>query len=168
MEPGDRGLHLRLAPWGRAPETILFGCPPSHEVPSPCEQSAECLGLRIRQRPGRRPDCLGTVGEGTGLERIRLRQLPCRFGKSTRLARIDNYHGQRRRSKGRNHSPLVAPCRCEDDQRGLHGLKPGHEGDDPRVVIGDGPGCSRGAEGNVSLGFGHIHTDKTLGRHTNS
>jgi hypothetical protein len=34
--------------------------------------------------------------------------------------------------------------------------------------MGDRPAVSRGAEGNVSWGCGHITTDKHLGRHTNS
>jgi hypothetical protein len=65
-------------------------------------------------------------------------------------------------------SPLVAPGRLEHAQRGLPGLAPGHEGDDPRVVMGECPACSRGAEGHVSLGFGHSNTDKNLGRQTNA
>jgi hypothetical protein len=168
IAPGAMGRAIRRETWGRAPEAILCGRPHRDARPPPRQAGTQVLWLPVgdRARCGAAP--LGTVGQGAGRECIRCRSWPCRLGTMTDLTRMDPHHGARRRRARRNKGVLGAPCGCEHNPRGLHGLELGHEGDDPRVILGDRLACSRGTEGNGSWGVGHIKTDKNLGRHPHS
>ena len=155
-----------LEPWGGTPEAVLFGRPHGDQLPPPCQQGAEFVGLGIRQGPGGRPHGLGKMGQGPRVEGICLGQLSGGFGKVTGLARIDHRHRQSGGGQRRHHGPLVAPRGFKDNQGGRHGLEALHQGSNPGVIVGHGPTFAGGPQGDIELGFGDIDTNKTRrGRH---
>ena len=100
--------------------------------------------------------------QGASIEDIRLRQVPCGCGTVARVARMDDHDGQASRRQRGHHGPLGAPGRFAPNERRGDRLEARDEGGAPRVIMGDRPACSRGAEGNVPLGLGDIKTNKVL------
>jgi hypothetical protein len=109
------------------------------------------------------------VGYGVGIEGIGFGQLPGRFRKVSYLAGIHHHDGQGGRNQCRHHSAVVASSGFEHNQRGLHGLEPGDEGDNPWRIVHDRPAFASGPQGDIEVRFGDIHTNKDLRhRHHNS
>jgi hypothetical protein len=163
------GLDVRLEPYGRPPETVLFGWAHGHELPPPRQQRTEFVGLDIRQGAAGRTDGLGKMGQRPRIEGSRLRQLPSGFGKISGLARIDHRDGQLGSGQRGDHGSLVSPSGFKHNEGGLDGLESRDKGGDPFIIVRHGPALTRGAEGYIELGFGHINTNKKLrGRHDNT
>ena len=155
------GLNiLREAP-ARPRQAVLLRGPHDDQLLAAPKQGAQLLRLGVGQRAGRRADHVGTVRQGAGIQRIRFGQLARGAGKIAGLPRVHDDHGQARRGQGARHRALQAARGFQHNQGGVEGLHPVHERRHPAGIVGDGPPLSRGAQGNVQLGFGHIKTDKT-------
>jgi hypothetical protein len=112
---------------------------------------------------------LGKVGYGTGIEDSGCGQLPSRFRTVPDLARMNHHEGQGGRSQCRDYGPVIAARGCEHHERGLGSLELGDEGRHPRVIVRHGPAGARGPQGDITLRFGNIDTNKDLrGRHDHS
>ena len=145
---------------------LLLRGPHDDQLLAAPQEGAQLLRLGVRQRPRCRADHVGKVGQGAGVQRIRLGQLARGSRKIPGLPRIDDDHGQARRSQGARHRALQAAGGFQHDQGGVEGLEPVHERRDPAGIVGDGPALPGGAQGNIELGFGHINTHKALARHS--
>jgi hypothetical protein len=156
------GLDIRLEPPGRTCQAVLFGRPHGDELPPPCQQGAEFVGLGVRQGPRGRTHRLGNMGQGPRVEGIRFGQLPGGFGKVADLAGIHHRDGEPRCGQRRDHGSLVASCGFKHDERGPHGLQSRHQGGYLRVIVGHRPAFACGPQGNIELGFGNINTNKAL------
>ena len=99
------------------------------------------------------------MGQRTGIQRLRFGQLAYGTGTIADLTRVHDDHGEARGGHGARHGALQAPRRFQHNQGGVEGLELVHQRCHPAGIVGNGPPCSRGAHGNVPLGFGHIDTD---------
>ena len=144
------------------PKAVLFGRPHRHQLPPPCQESADFGGLGSRHRPGGRPHGIGNMGQGPRVKGIRLGQLSGRFGNVTGMERIDHRYRQSGGGQRRHHGPLVATRGFEDNQGGRHRLEARHQGSNPQVIVGHGPTFAGGPQGDIELGCGDIDTNRRL------
>ena len=158
------GLDIGMEAAWCTPEAVVLCCPHSDELPPPCQQGAQLLGLRIGDRAGRGADRFSKVSEGTGVERIRLGYLARSLGKIPRLARIDHDHGQGSRCQRRHDCPLEPSSGFKHDELGAYTLYPRDKICDSHVIIGDSPASTGGAQRHVESAFGHINPNQHLGR----
>jgi hypothetical protein len=154
------GLDVLCQAPARPREAVLFRGPHTDQLLAAAQKGAELLRLGVGQWPGRRADHVSTVGQGAGIQRIRCGQLACRAGKITDLPRVHDDHGEARCGQGARHGALQTARSFQDNQGGMESLELVHEPRHPTGIVGNGPPRSRGAHGNVQLGFGHIKTDK--------
>jgi hypothetical protein len=161
-------LDVCLKAARRAPETMLCGSTHGDELSPPRHERAQCLRLPVGQGAWHRAHRIGTMRQGARIQHVGLGELSRRFRQGARVTGIDDHNGQTSGSERSSARPLRAPGRFAHNTLRRDGLEACDEHGDPHVIIRDSPAFSRGAEGNVSWGFGHIKTNKHLGRHTHS
>ena len=169
IEPGNMGLDVLGQALARPREAILFRRPHADQLLAASQEGAQLLRLGVAQGPGCRADHVGKVGQGAGIQGIRLGQLPRGTCKIARLPWVHNDDGKTRCGQCRRGDPLQTAGGFQHNQGGVEGLQPFPERHDSIGVVRHGPSLPRGAYRNVQLGFGHINTDKTWRvTHTNS
>ena len=74
-------------------EAILFRSPHADQLLAASQEGAQLLRLGVGQWPGRRADHVGKVGQGAGIQGIRLGSLPRGTRTIARLAWVHNDDG---------------------------------------------------------------------------
>jgi len=90
----------------RAPEPVFLSCERLEELAPSGEEGRERVRLLIRQRPWRRTEDVGEVGEDLRIDWIGFGQFPRRLGNVSHLARIGDHDRQLRRDERANEGQL--------------------------------------------------------------
>jgi hypothetical protein len=89
------------------------------------------------------------VGQGAGIQGIRLGQLPRGTRKIARLAWVHHDDRKARCGQGHRGDSLQPPGGFQHNQGGAEGLQPFHEGHDAIGIVRHGPTLAGGPHGNI-------------------
>jgi len=165
IEPRAMGLDIRVETARRTPKAVLLRRPHGDAWPPSGQERTPFLCLRVGNRAGRGAHRLREVREGTRIQGLGLGQRAGGLGAIAGLPWVD--HDDRpRRSRQRGHHGALEPSgRFEHQQSRADPLSLRHEVGNAGLLVGDRPACAGRAQGNIQMGFGHINTDTSLGRH---
>ena len=115
------GRNVLREALARPRQAVLLRGPHADQLLAAPQEGAQLLRLGVRQRPGRRADHVGKVGQGARIQRIRFGQLARGAGKIADLTRVHDDHGQARRGQGAGHRTLQAARGFQHNQGGVEG-----------------------------------------------
>ena len=132
------------------------------DLPPARHKFAQRLGFGVRDRPRRRANGLGEVGDRRGVQAIGLSELSGRAGKISDLTRIDHRQGQMRGGKGACDHCLVPARRLERDEDGSKSAQAFDKTLKTFVVARDNEGLSAWADADVQPILRHVDPNEHI------
>ena len=146
-------------------EAVPFRGEHLQELSASGEEGGEFGGGLVAQRPDRRANPVGKLGQHARIELVGLGEDAEGLGEIPHLARIDRHDGETGDRERAEDGGFVAARGLQDDQCRRQRLEPRDESGKGSGGVGHLPLLAGGMHGRIEVRLGDIETDEARGGH---